>query len=279
MTKQEILKELQSKQPVLNLNAVNKQNLPKITQSLQKVIQAQDNLNKQNQTLVQTASGMKGQQSQQTSGAPISEDDENTGSPYPGTVDGTGESHAYEPKGVPEAGVPPIGAASTPMGMKDMAADSIPVMENEDDSEEPTRRYEIEDHINDLLKSMFGFKYYFGSEQEEPPTIIQKKDIQGSLFPMKPVAKEEYPYFDNLSNNRKNELLSDREFVQVMKLLDFDKFPEALNALIRMKEKMLSENLVNSKMFSIIAENEIPTISKGDFISYLKSKKDEKFNS
>ena len=54
MTKQEILKELQSKQPVLNLNAVNKQNLPKITQSLQKVIQAQDNLNKQNQTLVQT---------------------------------------------------------------------------------------------------------------------------------------------------------------------------------------------------------------------------------
>jgi len=93
------------------------------------------------------------------------------------------------------------------------------------------------------------------------------------------VAKEEYPYFDNLSNNRKNELLSDREFVQVMKLLDFDKFPEALNALIRMKEKMLSENLVNSKMFSIIAENEIPTISKGDFISYLKSKKDEKFNS
>jgi hypothetical protein len=261
MNKKEIFKKID--EIVVNLDAVPKGQEQKVQQSID--------------TYLKTKAAISNQLPNAQANTKPGIEEEEGGSNYPGSINGTGDSHAFEPKGTPSNGIPSMGAESKPMGMKTTAADSIPIMENDD--EEPTKRYEIEDHINDLLKSMFGFKYYFGPEQEEPPTIIQKKDIQGSLFPMKPVSKEEYPYFDKLSNNRKNELLSDREFAQIMKLLDFDKFPEALNALIRMKEKMLSESLLKSKMFSIIAENEAPAISKGDFISYLKSKKNEKFNS
>jgi hypothetical protein len=264
--------------PMLNLSTINKNTLPQVTQGLNNIVKTQDQLRQQQQALI--AQGQQpGQQPGQanTLGTTIHEE----GGDYPGSIDGTGESNAYDPKTLPANGTPTMGSSGEDfkaMGMKDMAADTMPILEDEpEEIEEPVQRYEIEDHINELLESLFGFKYYFGKDYEQlrapKPDVVQKKDIQGRLFPQQQQQSKVIPYFDKLNGGEKERLMSDPGFAQIMKLLDFDKYPDALNALIRYNEKTMQENFVKSDTFRIIAENEAPRISKGDLINYIKTRK------
>lgn len=267
-----IKEAVQQQMPMLNLSTINRNTLPKITQGLNNIVKTQDTLKQQQNQLVQQQPAQVNQPQQ-----PQIHEDE----PYPGSVDGTGESKAYEPKSLPAMTTPTMGSTpdAKPMGMKDMAADTMPILEDEPEMaepEQPVQRYEIEDHINELLQSMFGFRYYFGKDYEQSktpaPSVVQKKDIQGSLFQKSQPEQKQYPYWEKIGFGRQEQLLSHRDFAQMMKLLDFDKFGEALNALIRLKERNLQENFVKSEIFSIIAENETPKISKEELISYLKTK-------
>ena len=266
------LKEALQQAPMLNLSNINATTLPQITTGLNNIVKTQNTLKQQQQQLVQQQQKPPVNQAPQPQQAIVHEDDA-----YPGSVDGTGESKAYEPKSLPATTTPTMGSSPDlkAMGMKDMAADSMPILEDEpeiEEPEQPAQEMRIEDHINELLTSLFGFKYYFGKHMEKPNQTIQKKDIQGSLFPNKQPEQKIIPYWEKLGGARQEQLMSDRNFAHIMKLLDFDKFPDALNALIRFKEINLQENFVKSEIFTIIAENETPKISKGELISYLKNR-------
>lgn len=180
----DVLKEAIAPQPMINLNNINKQTLPQITQGLQGIVKAQGQLEIQQQKMMQQQQKMT-TQPQQMGMKPMSEDDE---TPADGSPQGLGPSKGMEPKSLPADPTPTMATPTTPMGMKTMAADSIPILED-------------------------------GEEESEPGTV---------------------------------------------KITFTD--------LIRIKQSMNEQNFVNSKMFSIIAENETPRITKRDFVNYIKKR-------
>jgi len=257
------LKEAITPQPMINLNNINKQTLPQITQGLQGIVKAQDQLKIQQQKMMQQQQKTT-PQPQQMGMKPMSEVDE---TPAGGSPQGLGPSKGMEPKSLPADPTPTMATPTTPMGMKTMAADSIPILEDGEEETEPDAiKMELEDHIDDLLLtiSKYGFSY-FKDKSEKP--IIRKQDIQGSFFPIKPETKK-VPFYQTMSNDQKMSLAND----PIIKLLKSGDYERAFTDLIRMKQSMNEQNFVNSKMFSIIAENETPRITKRDFVNHIKKR-------
>ena len=257
----DVLKEAIAPQPMINLNNINKQTLPQITQGLQGIVKAQDQLKIQQQKMMQQQQKMT-TQPQQTGMKPMSEDDK---TPADGSPQGLGPSKGMEPKSLPADPTPTMATPTTPIGMKTMAADSIPILEDgEEESEPGTVRMELEDHIDDLMLHTHGFTF-FKDKSEKP--IIRKQDIQGSFFPIKHETKK-VPFYQTLSDQEKQRLSND----PIIELLKSGDYKRAFTDLIRIKQSMNEQNFVNSKMFSIIAENETPRITKRDFVNYIKKR-------
>lgn len=239
----------------LNLNAVTKQNLPKITQNLQGIVKAQDQLKQQQQNMIQQQQSQQQSQPQpqQMGVKPMSEDDAAVG----GSLKGLGPSKGMEPKSLPADPTPTMATPTTPMGMKTMAADSMPILEDGADSEPG-----LEDNIDDLLISMYGFSY-FKDKSEKP--VIRKQDIRGSS-PIKYNELKRVPFYQTMDDHNKKSLIND----PIIRLLNGGDYQKAFTDLIRKNQSINEQNFVNSKMFSIIAENETPRITKRDFINYIK---------
>lgn len=103
--------------------------------------------------------------------------------------------------------------------------------------------------LDNLLDARYGLTYFAQKEgvpcyQTMSPEDKQRMESKYAAF----------GYTTVLSKIQKNELYNAYIFLQ--------------NIL-----QNKNENLVNQKLFSIIAENEAPRISKGDLIEYVNSKK------
>lgn len=251
----DILKEM------INLNTINKQNLPQVNQSLQNIVKAQDQVRTAQQKMMQQQMkpqpGMQPQQSGMTNQVMREIDDVEGGSPQ-----GLGPSKGMEPKSLPSDPTPTMGTPTTPMGMKTMAADSIPILEDGD-----TVKMELEDHIDELMLNIYGFTY-FKDRNNKSDQVVSRKDIP-SLFPMKQQSLPPViPCYKTMDDNGRKHLANDR----IIQLLNNGNYKTAFTDLIRKKETLNEENFVKSKMFSIIAENETPRITKRDFINYIKKR-------
>lgn len=252
----DIIKEAQNvPQPLLNLNTVNKQSLPQITTGLQNLVKAQDQLKQQQQKMMQQ------QQVQQKAMMPTN-------------VQQTGVMREVETMTTHNQDKSPMG-----MSDKNSPKDPMPIpmagaqaTQSQTVQETDTVRYETEDHIDELLYRNFGFTYF--KDFSKPAEVIRKQDIQGSLFPEKPKPAVNVPMWKTMSDNEKEYAFSrNYKLKSVIALLDAGNNGTAFATLNRATQKINEQNFVGSKIFSIIAENENPRISKNDFINYLKTRK------
>ena len=133
--------------------------------------------------------------------------------------------------------------------------------------EEPPMRMEIQDHIDELLFTLFGFTYF---KDKTPVKPTAEPNPQPSLFPDKSAPIQQVPCFQSFPDDKK---ASFADTYPVLKLIQAGKLPDALNALLREKQKNVNENLVSSEMFRIIAEAETPKLSKAEFLDYIKNQK------
>lgn len=244
----DLIKEMQNPQPSLNLNAVNKQSLPQITTGLQNIVRAQDQLKQQQKMLQQQM---------------VSKHTPNT-MPVMGEMESmTTHNQDLSPMGMSDKNSPsdPI---PTPMA-GDQATQGGGMLE------QGGIPHSTEDHIDDLLYHYFGFTYF---NDKSKPEIIRKKDIQQSLFPEPNKSATHVKMWKNMGDVEKNELISTNyKMRDVMNLLDSGDTVKAFTTLNRVVQQLQENTFVDSKMFSIIAENEAPRISKKDFINHIKNRK------
>lgn len=248
----DFIKEAQITQPTLNLNTVTKQSLPQITTGLQNIVKAQDQLKQQQMKMLQQQQAqqkMAGLPTQQQ--IPVMKEVETM----------TTHNQDISPMGISDKNSP-----SDPMPIPTAGAQATQTVQEQD-----TVRYETEDHIDDLLYSNFKFTYF---KDRSKPMVIRKQDIQGSLFPEPNISAVHVPMWKNMSDaEKKSAFAYNYKMWNIMDLLDKGETDKAFPLLNRATQQLRENNFVNSKMFSIIAENETPRISKIDFINHIKNRK------
>lgn len=249
----DFIKEAQiSTQPTLNLNTVNKQSLPQITTGLQNIVKAQDQLKQQQMKMLQQQ-----QAQQKMAGIPTTQ---------PAPVMKEVESMTTHNQDPAPMGISDKNSPSDPMPIPTAGAQATQTVQEED-----TVRYEIEDHIDDLLYNNFRFTFF---KDRSKPMVIRKQDIQGSLFPEPNNSTVHIPMWKNMTDEQKKSVFNNNvKMWNIMDLLEKGEVDKAFPLLNRATQQVRENNFVKSKMFSIIAENETPRISKKDFINYIKNRK------
>lgn len=248
----DFIKEAQIAQPTLNLNTVTKQSLPQITTGLQNIVKAQDQLKQQQMKMLQQQ-----QAQQKMSGIPTMQQ-----TPVMKEVE-TMTTHNQDPSPM---GLTAKNTPSDPMPIPTAGAQATQTVQ-----EDETIRYETEDHIDELLYNNFKFTYF---KDRSTPMVIKKQDIQGSLFPEPGRSAVQVPMWGNMTDDQKEEKYKQNyKLKEIIALLDKGEVGEAFPLLNRATQRLRENNFVNSKMFSIIAENETPRITKEDFINHIKNRK------
>ena len=251
----DFIKEVQNvPQPMINLNTVTKQSLPQITTGLNNIVKAQDQVRQQQQKMLQQ------QQAQQKMTMPTTAPMQQQ-MPVMKEVESM-TTHNQDP---------------SPMGLtaKNTPADPMPIpmagaQATQSVKEDDTIRMETEDHIDELLNLYFSFTYF---KDKSKPAVIRKQDIQGSFFPQPNKSAVNVPMWKNMTDNEKeNVYRKSYDMRKIIELLDSGEIDRAFPLLNRATQKLNENNFVGSKMFSIIAENEAPRITKRDFINHIKKR-------
>ena len=248
----DFIKEAQIAQPTLNLNTVTKQSLPQITTGLQNIVKAQDQLKQQQMKMMQQ------QQAQQKMGGMTTTQQ----TPVMKEVESmTTHNQDKAPMGLTDKNTP-----SDPMPIPTAGAQATQTVQ-----EDEAVRYEIEDHIDDLLYHNFRFTFF---KDRSKPMIIRKRDIQGSLFPEPNKPAVHIPMWKNMTDEQKKIVFTNNyKMWSIMDLLEKGEVRKAFPLLNLATQQLRENNFVKTKMFSIIAENETPRISKRDFINHIKNRK------
>jgi hypothetical protein len=146
--------------------------------------------------------------------------------------------------------------------------------ENDELGDEPVR-LELEDHIDELLQSVYGFTFF---KDMSTPDVSHDDPNAPALFPNKSMGKM-VPFYQTMSSEEKTSINA-RSGGIIKSLTSGD--PNILNdvfaKLIRLKQektKIRENNFVDSEMFRIIAEAERPRLTKQEFIEFIKTKKNE----
>ena len=261
----DFIKEAQIAQPTLNLNTVTKQSLPQITTGLQNIVKAQDQLKQQQMKMLQQ------QQAQQKMAGVTTQQQTQQKMPGVTTTQQTPimkevESMTTHNQDKSPMGITDKNSPSDPMPIATAGAQATQTVQEQD-----IIRYETEDHIDDLLYHKFGFTYF---KDRSKPMIIRKQDIQGSLFPEPNKPAVNIPMWSKMTDDDKEDLYRrNYKMREVMSLLDGGQIDKAFPLLNRVTQQLRENNFVKSKMFSIIAENETPRITKVDFINHIKNRK------
>jgi len=157
------------------------------------------------------------------------------------------------------------------------------VSENDNAVEQQPVRLELTDHIDELLKDVYGFTYF---KDYSKPGYTKYAD---TMFPEK-VHGQNVPFYPKLSPEQQASY--DKKLGKEMEMLksgDENQLNQLFIKLIRRKNSLseldepynnsiptpgLNENnFADSEIFRIIAEAEKPRLTKKEFIDYIKTKK------